>query len=111
MCECGAIRDERPAVDADGGGNALCGTGVDADGVEEDVEGFITESSYELNRTNTLSTRARVSTEPQPVSPSTLSDKGQGQKASSSLRTAANQVYGVGYCCCYQSRYALSSGY
>jgi hypothetical protein len=40
MCECGAIRDERPAVDADGGGNALCGTGVDADGVE-DVEGFM----------------------------------------------------------------------
>ena len=30
----GAIRDERPTIDTDGGGNTLCGTGVDADGVE-----------------------------------------------------------------------------
>lgn len=36
MCECGAIRDERAAVDDEGGGSgALCATGAD------DVEGAL----------------------------------------------------------------------
>ena len=34
MCECGAIRDERDAEVVDGGGRALCATGVD------DVDGL-----------------------------------------------------------------------
>jgi hypothetical protein len=33
MCEWGAMRDERAEEAAEGGGRALCVTGVDADGV------------------------------------------------------------------------------
>lgn len=31
------MRDDRPAEDVDGGGRALCATGVDVDGVEDDA--------------------------------------------------------------------------
>jgi hypothetical protein len=37
MCEWGAIREERPAEGAEGGGMALCATGADVDGVELDA--------------------------------------------------------------------------
>jgi hypothetical protein len=39
MCECGAIRDERPADDVDGSG-ALCAGGADVEAAAE-VEAFI----------------------------------------------------------------------
>jgi len=39
MCEWGAIRDERPAEDVEGGGNALWATGADVDAVE--LEAFM----------------------------------------------------------------------
>ena len=40
MCECGAMRDERPADAVGGGGTALWATGADDDAPA--AEGFIT---------------------------------------------------------------------
>ena len=54
ICECGAIRDERPAEDVEGSG-ALCAGGADDDAAV-DVEAFIVmnvEQRPELKMANT----------------------------------------------------------
>ena len=58
MCEWGVMRDERAEEAAEGGGRALCATGVDADGV---VVAFICDGRTRSKQKHSLGTFDYVS--------------------------------------------------